>query len=378
MQRVSFDSELLFGLMERLDLDLVLASSRHNTRYLTGGYYYPLYMWDGNTNRTQHLSFIAIPPSGIENAFFIGRPTEQSIMNEGEVWPEQRYESERIGSLSTIDKTVELLKHYGFDHGRIGVELSYLPADAYQKLKQALPRVELVDAAAVFDPLRAVKRPEEVETMKKGLAHNLAAMESVLRAGKEGETTLEIAERLRNEFRERDLHYLYSLVCAGPGFFRAPSEKRVWSRGMPLHIDAGGVLDGYIVEVCRSGFLGQPSDLAVELLDACQELSLAAQKSMFPGVAASRLQEAGDEWLRRHKFGEQGRFIAHGIGMVHHEDPRVSPTSEDVLQAGMVLSVETEFRHRGIGHIKIEDTVVITTDGPEILTPDGFRWQRAD
>lgn len=378
MVQVSFDAQRLFALMEELDIGLILASSRHNVRYLTGGYYYPLYMWDGNTMRTQHLSFVAVPLDRLDGSFFIGRPTEEGIMDEGGVWPYERFESERIGSLSTIDKTVEVLRRFGLDRGRIGVELSYLPADAFQKLAHELPDAEFIDASAVFDPLRAIKRPEEIRLMRIGLARNLESIESVLASGCEGETTLEVADRVRAEFRQRELHYLYSLVCAGPSFFRAPSEKRIWQRGRPLHIDAGGVLDGYIAEVCRSGFLGPPTALADELLQGCHELSDAARKQLRPAVAARELQGTAEEFLRRHELGRYGRFIAHGIGMVHHEDPVVNSTSQDVLQAGMVLSVETEFLHPEVGHVKVEDTVLITDSGNEVMTPDGFRWHLSE
>lgn len=360
--------------MEELDVELVLASSRHNVRYLTGGYYYPLYVWDAYTRRTQHLSFVVIPRDRLDDAFFVGRPTEKAIMEEASVWPSERHESRAIGSLSTIEKTVELLRRRGIDRGRIAVELSYLPADAFLRLSSELPQAEFIDASALFDPLRACKRPGEVRIMRDGLARALESIESVLSSGKDGETTLDLADRVRSEFHDRGVHHLYALVCAGPGFFRAPSAKRRWERGRLLHVDAGGLIDGYVVEVCRSGFFGTPPPLADDLLRACHELSLAAREQMRPGVVAKELQRTADEFLRGHRFGGYGKFIAHGIGMVHHEDPVVDAESQDVLQEGMVLSVETEFRHPEVGHIKVEDTILITGNGNEVMTPDGFRW----
>lgn len=371
----SFDADRLFTLMDGLNADLMLVSSRHNVRYLTGGYYYPLYMWDGNTMRTQHLSFVVIAVNRLDDAFFVGRPTERAIMNESGVWPSDCLESERIGSLSTIERTVAALKERGLDRGRIAAEISYLPADAFQELAGALPHADFVDAAGILDPLRAIKRPEEIEVIRSGLKKNLESLEAVLTSGQEGETTLHVAERVRTEFRRRDLHYLYSLVCAGPDFFRAPSSKRTWKYGRPLHIDAGGVTDGYIAEVCRSGFLGEPRDRAEELMLACQHLSQAALSTLRPGIRARELQAAADDFLHAHPMGEYGKFVAHGIGLVHHEDPVVNASSEDILQAGMVLSIETEFLHADVGHVKVENTVLVTDNGNEIMTPDGFRWQ---
>jgi Xaa-Pro aminopeptidase len=76
--------------------------------------------------------------------------------------------------------------------------------------------------------------------------------------------------------------------------------------------------------------------------------------------------------LRRHSA------IAHGIGLVHHEDPVVHRDSTAVLETGMVLSLEMEFRHAEAGQVKIEDMVVMTPAGGEILSPDGRSWYLAD
>jgi len=85
--------------------------------------------------------------------------------------------------------------------------------------------------------------------------------------------------------------------------------------------------------------------------------------------------EAGQEALKKHPLGKYGVFVAHGIGMVSHEQPVINPQVHRPLEAGMVLSVETEFRHPDIGHVKIEDAVAITPDGSEGLGDFGREWQ---
>lgn len=69
-----FDATKLFALMEESEVELLLASTRHNIRYLTGGYYYPLYMWDPHARKTQYLSFACIPRHCLDDSFFVGRP----------------------------------------------------------------------------------------------------------------------------------------------------------------------------------------------------------------------------------------------------------------------------------------------------------------
>ena len=372
--RFPFDTEKLSSLIEKAGVDLLLASSRHNIRYLTGGYYYPLYMWDGHTNRTQHLSFLGIPRGSLADSFFIGRPGEKAVTEEADVWVQPCFEAARIGSLSTVQRAAEVVKQRHLDTGRVAVELSTLPADAFDRLRRDLPRVEFVDAADILDPLRAVKSPQEIELMRDGTEKLLQAVAHALNNGRNGESTLEVADQVKVQCAARGLHFLYALVCAGPSYFRAASRKRTWNSGRPLHIDSGSLMEGYVVEVCRMGFLGRPTGLVDDLFHACRQLEDAVLPEMKPGVEARELHVRADEFLASHRYGELGKFIAHGIGMVHHEDPVINPASSQLLEAGMVVSVEMEFRHPDAGHIKIEDMVVVTEHGGKVISPRGDSW----
>jgi len=373
-ERFPFAVARLAALMEKARVDLILASSRHNIRYLTGGYYYPLYIWDGHTKRTQHLSFLGIPRDSVEDSFFIGRPGEKEIMKEADVWVEPCFEARMIGSLATVERAVAVLKERHLDSGRVAVELSTLPADAFDALRREVPKVEFVDAADVLDPLRAVKSAKEIELMRDGTEKLLEAVGHALGNGRDGETTLETADQVKVQCGVRGLHFLYALVCAGPSYFRAPSRKRTWNAGRPLHIDSGALTDGYVVEVCRMGCLGRPTTLVDDLFHACRELETAVIAEMKPGVEAKTLHARAREFLSKSRFGDYGKFIAHGIGMVHHEDPVISPESTQLLEAGMVVSVEMEFRQPEAGHIKIEDMVVVTKDGGDVISPGADSW----
>ena len=157
MPAAGFDVRRLFRLMEEAGADVLLASSRHNTRYLTGGYYYPLYAWDAHTRGTQYLSFLALPRDSLENAFFIGRPGEREALEEADLWLRRCHEAQAIGIRPAAAKAVEQLKAQGLDRGRIAVELPSLPAEAFRILAEGLPRAQLVDATPMLDALRAVK-----------------------------------------------------------------------------------------------------------------------------------------------------------------------------------------------------------------------------
>jgi Xaa-Pro aminopeptidase len=134
------------------------------------------------------------------------------------------------------------------------------------------------------------------------------------------------------------------------------------------------MIGGYIVELCRMGNLGKPSGLAEDLLQGCRDLEEAVLATLQPGVEARTVQSRADAFLDEYPLGKDGKFIAHGIGLVHHEDPVIDTHSNDRLQAGMVLSIEMEFRHTEVGHAKIEDMVVITQTGNDLLSPSGNDW----
>jgi Xaa-Pro aminopeptidase len=360
--------------MKQAEADTLLVSTRHNTRYLTGGYYYPLYAWDTHTRGTQHLSFLVIPAGRLGEAFLVGRPGEGEALQEAGGWPRRCHEGAGIGTRPAAAKTVELLKECGLDRGRIAVELPSLPADAFQLLREGLPGAELVDAVPILDGLRAVKSEREIHIIREATRRNLEAVGTVLTSSRAGATTAELEKGVAREFGKRELHFLYALVCAGPSYLRIPTTREHWRQGGVLHIDTGGMLDGYIAETCRMGCLGKPSATAERMLDACRELEEVALSALRPGVPAGEVQRAGDDFLDGHPLGKQGKFIAHGIGMVHHEDPVVEPGNTEPLEAGMVLSLEVEFRSADVGHVKIEDMVAIHSTGCELLSPEGRDW----
>lgn len=93
--------------------------------------------------------------------------------------------------------------------------------------------------------------------------------------------------------RLRGLHHLYALVCAGPSFFRAPTERLHWHRGGVLHVDTGAMLDGYIAELCRTAVLGAPSALAERMLAGCRALEAAVLPVLREGSRRARCSARG-------------------------------------------------------------------------------------
>jgi len=367
-----FDANKLDHLMGDAGLNLILACTRHNVRYLTGGYYYHFHAGATRMGRTQYLPFVGIPRGRVEKAFYVCRAEERGQLEAAVPWITHRVDAVR-GTVPAAEGAIKTVQQLGLTESTIGVELPFLPADAFLALQQGLPKARLVDATPILDELRAVKTPKELALLRTVYDRVAEAIQAGFAAGKPGTTTAEIARCVEREMARRDTAFLYALVCAGPGRLRAPSSAR-WEQGRVLHIDAGGETGDYLADICRMGCLGEPSRLAQDLHSACIEVQGHARRLVRPGLPCRDLLIEGERAVAEHRFSQYGKFVAHGIGMVSHEQPNIAPTNALPLEAGMVLSIETEFIHPEVGHVKIEDAVAVTENGCEGLGDLGRDW----
>ncbi len=370
---IPFDAKKLNTLMEEAGLDLLLASTRHNVRYLTGGYYFHFHARFTRMGRSQYLSFVGLPRERPEDAFYVGQADERGQIEAQGLWIQNRPGVSR-GTIGAAEGAAQAVRRLGLADATIGVELPFLPADALLALQQALPRTRLVDATPVLDALRAVKTPAELALLRTVYDRTAEAIQAAFASGRPGITTAAIADRVRIEMECRGLDFLWASTCAGPGTLRAPSSAP-WERGRVLHIDAGGEERDYLADICRMGCLGEPPSLARDLHAACLEVQDRVRRIVRAGLACGDLLREGEQAVHGHRFATYGRFVAHGIGMVSHEQPNITPTNTRPLEAGMVLSIETEFIHPEVGHVKIEDAVAVTETGGEGLGDLGREWQ---
>ncbi len=369
---VPFDAEKLGRLMEEGGLALLLASSRHNVRYLAGGYAYHFLSRAPRFGRSRYLPFVGLPRGRLADAFYIGRVDERSQIEAEGLWFPHRFHTV-LGTVSAAEGAALAARQLGCAEGAIGVELPFLPADALLALQRGLPNATFTDATPILDELRAVKTPAEVAHLRTVYDRVAEAIRDAFATGRPGMTTAEIARSVAREMARRDVAFLFAFACAGPGTLRVPSSAR-WEQGRILHIDAGGEDGDYLADICRMGCLGEPAPLARELHSACIEVQGRARRIVRAGLPCRELQAEGERAVCEQRYADYGRFVAHGIGMVSHEQPDLSGGNPRPLEAGMVLSIETDFIHPQVGHVKIEDAVVVTRTGCEGLGDLGRDW----
>jgi Xaa-Pro aminopeptidase len=213
----------------------------------------------------------------------------------------------------------------------------------------------------------------------------IESMRAVIAGSRPGRSKAELVEHLRREETDRGLTFDYCLITAGTSLNRAASEQR-WEEGDILSLDSGGNYRGYIGDVCRMAIQGEPDAELEDLLGEIENIQRAAMKPIRAGAMGREIYAAAQPLVGRSKHHNQIEFLAHGMGLVSHEGPRLAdrgpvpypPTDKDLpLEAGSVVSVETTLLHPERGFIKLEDTVVVTDTGHEVYG-EGLRgWNRA-
>lgn len=366
-----FDAAKLDRLLDDAAVDLVLACSPHNAQYLLGGYRFFLFANGTVMGVSSHVPLVGYAKGRPDSAFYVGNALEGGHQEVEPLWVAEA-ENAAWSSVEAGVLAARRIRRLGLEHGRIAVESSFLPQDAYAALVGELPGVELVDAFGILDELRAVKRPDELELIRAAAEGIVGSMQAVVAAARPGIATAELAERLRLEETRRGLAFEFCQASVGPSFNRTPAPAVRWELGQVCCLDSGGSLHGYVGDLARMAFMGPVDPGAAELLEEVAAVQQAARAAIAAGRRGGDVMEAARARQRECPHGAEMAFVAHGMGLISHEAPRLTSTGvvryhgdhEDrPLEAGMVLSVETDLRSPSHGFVKLEDTVVVTEDG---------------
>jgi Xaa-Pro dipeptidase len=379
---VPFDLARVDWLMEEAGIDVLLATSKHNVRYLLGGYRFIFFSMMDAIGHSRYLPVVIYRKGRPDDAAYVGYPMEAAEHANHPFWT-PTFRPEAFGSPDAAALAADHLTRIGCAGARIGIEPPFLPADAHALLAGRLEAARFIDATAVLERARAVKTPAELAKLRKASEGITEAMLATIAWAGTGTTKAEIIERLRREEVNRGLEFDYCLLTLGASHNRAASAQ-AWRPGEVLSIDSGGNWHGYIGDLCRMGVLGEPDTELEDLLaevDAAQQAAFAQVRAGTPGGAVI----AGGEAARR--AGPNAgvtEFVAHGMGLISHEVPFLMDhpigyagvDADRPLEAGMVISVETTMAHPRRGYIKLEDTVAVTADGYEMFGERGRGWNR--
>ena len=272
-----------------------------------------------------------------------------------------------------IDAAAQIIKRKRLK--RIGFETAWLKHEEFAKLKDAMPLgVSLVPVGRVIEQQRMVKSGDEIARIRASVIANSEAYDRVVRRIRPGVREQDIAAELDFQMRMLGAEKPAFETIVATGIRTAlpharPSARRLEANELLL-IDMGATLDGYASDMTRMAFAGSPPRRIQQMYKAVLEAQQAAIYTVRPGIGASKVDAAARNVLKQYKL--EKTFIhstGHGLGLEIHEPPRLGKKENIKLAAGMTITIEPGAYIEGVGGIRIEDTVLVTQSGCEILTP---------
>ncbi len=347
------------GLRDRLareEVDAVLISDLENVRYLSGF--------------TGSNGLILLSPSG---AVFItdGRYAIQAAQ---EV---TGFETVILTPGSNLAKTAgEQMAKLGAR--RVAFEEAHLFVKQWNELKAALPEsIELIGKSDLVETLRQRKDESEITVMRRSIALADACFDHVRSFVKPGLTEKEVAWEIEVFLRSQGAQRLAFETIVGSGPNGAlphahPNDRRLGESGEAefVVLDYGAELDGYCSDITRTLVIGgEPSQRHHEVYGVVLRAQHAALAALKPGKTGKEIDAVARDLLTEAGYGEQFiHSLGHSLGRVTHDGVGFSRLSELVLEPGMVLTVEPGVYLEGWGGVRIEDDILVTEEGCEILT----------
>jgi Xaa-Pro aminopeptidase len=257
---------------------------------------------------------------------------------------------------------------------RIGFEGQSLTTAAHKRLQEAINRkCRLILTNGMIEEIRQIKDSEELRKIKKALHITMAALRFAQKLIKPGKKEIEVAAEL-----ERFIRYhgatssaFDMIVASGPNSaypHHAPGSRKI-KNNEPVLIDIGVEYQGYKSDLTRVYFLGKISFLAQQVSKTVFKAQSLALSKIRPGVKIAEIDRVSRNYIAAAGYGEHfGHSLGHGVGLETHESPRISGRTEGLLKPGMVFTVEPAIYLVGKFGIRIEDMVLVTKKGCEVLS----------
>lgn len=261
---------------------------------------------------------------------------------------------------------------------RIGFENTRVPYPTFQLLQKMGQLIPLGSAAEVA---RMIKGPAEIDAIRASVDLNSQAFAKAIKRFKVSMTERDLAAEIDYQMRKlgASAAAFETIVASGAHSALPHAQPRdiaiSAANGGYLLIDMGACREGYMSDMTRTMGLGKCSRQVQNVYQAVLESNLEAIAAIRPGVIAGEIHAVATRALRRHKLDKF--FIhstGHGLGLEIHERPSLRAADETPLAAGMLITVEPGVYQQGIGGVRIEDTVLVTETGYEVLTPTPKHW----
>ncbi len=260
------------------------------------------------------------------------------------------------------------------DGKRIGVEPRQLRLLEFRHVKAGAPESEYPDASDVLSALRLKKDKAEVDAMRRAVKIAQDALEATIPLMKIGMTERELSSELVIQLfkhgSDPELPFA-PIVSAGPNGANphaSPTERKLQA-GDLLVVDWGAAYNGYISDLTRTFAVSEVDDEYNKIHKIVQEANAAGRAAGRPGVPCANVDKAARDVIEKSGYGKYFTHrTGHGIGMEGHEDPYMRGDNIQLLEVGMAYTVEPGIYLTGRNGVRIEDDVVITESGADVLS----------
>ena len=334
-------------------LDAIFVTTPANVRYLSGF--------------TGSLGFLVITASAAE------------ILGDSRYWVQMAEEAPAFTlvrsaqSTRLFDLIPERLSALGVK--RAGFEAQHLTVAAHDRLRLAAgDGIDLRATSGVVEEFRMRKSPDEAERLRTAADISSRAFDRVLTAVRPGLRERDVAFLLEQTFRElgADGPAFETIVAAGErgALPHARPSDRPIAKGDMIVIDFGATAGGYCADITRTVVVGSVSPDQQRVLEAVRTAQQQSVQAMKPGVACSQIDQIARDAVTSAVGAEAafGHGLGHGVGLEVHERPGLSSSDETVLQPGMVITNEPGVYIPGWGGVRLEDMVLITPQGNEVIS----------
>ncbi|MBD3232990.1 MAG: M24 family metallopeptidase [candidate division Zixibacteria bacterium] len=254
---------------------------------------------------------------------------------------------------------------------KVGIESENITVSIRKKLRKYLKNKKLVETEGAFSELRAVKDRSEVYHLRQATKITDESLQEVLQLVKPGIRELDLAVELEYRFRSKGGFIAFDTIVASGWRGALPhgkaSTKKI-RKGEMITFDIGASYKGYCADLTRTVVLGKANKKQKEVYNTVLQAQLAAIDAIKPGAHGKEVDRIARDYIDDAGYGEYfGHGLGHGIGLIVHDTPVLSPKSDWTLKEGMVTTVEPGIYIPNWGGIRIEDDVVVTSKGCSIL-----------
>jgi Xaa-Pro aminopeptidase len=260
------------------------------------------------------------------------------------------------------------------DGRKIGVEPRQMRLLEFQYVRLGAPEAAFPDASEPLASLRLRKDETEVEAMRRAVKIAQDALEAALGVFRIGMTERELAGILTSELLRHgsDSELAFTpIVCAGPNSANphaTPSDRRI-EPGDLLIVDWGAVSDGYVSDLTRTFAIGEVDPEWKKIAHVVLAANQAGRDAGRPGVPCANVDKAARAVIEKAGYGQYFTHrTGHGIGMEEHEEPYMRGDNLHMLYPGMAYTVEPGIYLINRGGVRIEDDVVVTKTGADVLS----------